>query len=82
MSESSLSEFPQGAFSAFSTAKMSHFLPIRPNLDPEVLRSFLVLMPPTFAKLPLGSPYVHQMRHHCAPKTVRSSRVLPTANTK
>ena len=40
MSEYSLSEFPQGAFSAFSTAKMSHFLPIRPNLDPEVLRAF------------------------------------------
>lgn len=40
MSESSLSEFPQGAFSAFSTAKMSYFLPIRPNLEPAVLQAF------------------------------------------
>ncbi|WP_407891593.1 hypothetical protein [Lacticaseibacillus sp. N501-2] len=40
MSVSQLSEFPQGPFSAFSIAKMSHFLPIRPDLDPEVLQTF------------------------------------------
>ncbi len=40
MSEQLLNDFPQGAFSAFSTAKMSHFLPVRPALDEHSLQSF------------------------------------------
>ena len=40
MSEQRLNEFPQGTFSAFSTAKMSHFLPVRKTLNQETLAIF------------------------------------------
>lgn len=40
MSDQLLNEFPQGAFSAFSTAKMSHFLPVRRDLQEDTLRAF------------------------------------------
>lgn len=40
MSEVNVSEFPKGVFSAFSTAKMSHFLLIQPEFEAGTLEAF------------------------------------------
>ncbi|WP_390409074.1 hypothetical protein [Lacticaseibacillus jixiensis] len=40
MSDRTLNDFPQGAFTAFSTATMTYFLPVRPDLDDHTLVTF------------------------------------------
>ncbi|MFD1484986.1 hypothetical protein ACFQ5J_07065 [Lacticaseibacillus baoqingensis] len=40
MSDRTLADFPQGAFTAFSIAQMTYFLPVHPGLDDHSLTSF------------------------------------------
>ncbi|MCI1987013.1 MAG: hypothetical protein LKJ69_12115 [Lactobacillus sp.] len=40
MSDRTLTDFPQGAFTAFSTAQMTYFLPVHPGLDDRALAVF------------------------------------------
>ncbi|WP_179396144.1 hypothetical protein [Lacticaseibacillus absianus] len=59
MSESTPTEFPKGEFAAFSTAKMSYFLPVRDDITREVVDAFFGADAKFVALTPVPAVEIH-----------------------